>query len=152
MPFKILGSFTKLLVLSLAIGIIVGAFSSFVYKKVRLLTHQTIMECTIVFCFGYLSYCFAELLHASGIISLLTCGILMGHYTWHNLSPQAKHVTSVSFQVIGYAVEAFVFGYLGLTYFAYESFDWSKELIIIELVVVCVGRFVATISLIKFLE
>lgn len=87
LPFKILGSFTSLAVLSLIVGILIGALSATLYKKVRLLTEKTVMECTIIFCFAYLAYCLAELINCSGIISLLTCGIMMGHYTWHNLSP-----------------------------------------------------------------
>jgi NhaP-type Na+/H+ or K+/H+ antiporter len=73
----------------------------------------------MVFVFGYLSYCVTELFHFSGIISLLTCSIFMAKYTWYNLSPQAKTATSIAFQVVGYAVEAFVFGYLGITFFDY---------------------------------
>lgn len=93
--------------------------------KIRLLSHNTILECNLVFCFGYLSYSIAELIHCSGIIALLVSGILMAHYTWYNLTTQSKQATSVVFQVIGYAIEAFVFGYLGLTFFSYNDYDWS---------------------------
>jgi len=54
--------------------------------------------------------------------------------------------------VAGYAVEAFVFGYLGLTFFSYMQFDWSWELFIAECIIVISGRFMGTIGLIKFLE
>jgi NhaP-type Na+/H+ or K+/H+ antiporter len=79
----------------------------------------------MIFCFAYIAYSLAELFHYSGIISLLTSGILMAHYTWYNLSPQSKQVTSITFSIIGYGVEAFVFGYLGLTFFAYMEYEWS---------------------------
>ena len=61
-------------------------------------------------------------------------------------------MTSVAFSIIGYAFEAFVFGYLGLTFFSYANYAWSLELILAEIVVVLVGRFVATIGLIKLFE
>jgi len=61
-------------------------------------------------------------------------------------------VTSIAFNVIGYAVEAFVFGYLGLTIFSYAEFEWSWELFIAELIIVISGRFIGTIGIIKFLE
>jgi len=54
--------------------------------------------------------------------------------------------------MIGYAAEAFVFGYLGLTFFSYVSYEWSWQLFIGEVLVVLVGRFSGTIGLIKFLE
>jgi hypothetical protein len=54
--------------------------------------------------------------------------------------------------VIGYAVEAFVFGYLGITFFSYMEYDWSWQLFISELIIVISGRFIGTIGIVKFLE
>ena len=84
---KILGSFLKLSSLSILVGIVVGLLSAMFFAKFRLFTHNTIVECNMVFCFGYLAYLTSELIHCSGIIAMLTCGILMAHYTWYNLSP-----------------------------------------------------------------
>ena len=111
-----------------------------------------VMECVILFGFAYVSYCLSEIVECSGIISLLTCGVIMGHYTWYNLSPQSKQISCVTFSILGYAVEAFVFAYIGLTFFSYMDFAWSLELIIIEIVVVFIGRFTATIGIIKIFE
>jgi len=61
-------------------------------------------------------------------------------------------VTSITFNVVGYAVEAFVFGYLGLAFFSYSSFEWSLQLCIAELIIVVAGRFIGTIGIIKVLE
>jgi NhaP-type Na+/H+ or K+/H+ antiporter len=85
-PFKILGSFVSLSFFSILTGFIMGLVSAAVFKSCRFLTHNAVIECNMVFCFGYLSYGIAEFIHCSGIISLLTCGILMAHYTWYNLS------------------------------------------------------------------
>ena len=81
----------------------------------RFLTVQSIRETLFIFGFGYISYTAGELLSLSGIISLLTSGIVMAHYAWYNLSPQGKHVSGVAFSVIGYGFEAFVFSYLALS-------------------------------------
>jgi NhaP-type Na+/H+ or K+/H+ antiporter len=96
-PFKIFGSFISLAFFSIVAGVVFGMLSAFVLKNCRFLTVNPIIECNFIFCFGYLSYAVAELFHFSGIISLLTCGILMAHYSWYNLSNQAKQVTAVSF-------------------------------------------------------
>ena len=96
-PFKILGSFLYLTFFSVLVGAIVGSLSSLIFKRFRVLTHSAIIECALVFCFGYLSYVVSELLELSGIMSLLVCGIFIGQFTWYNLSPQAKHTTSVTF-------------------------------------------------------
>lgn len=151
-PFKIIASFLNLSISSILVGIVTGIVSSIVTKNFRFLTVKPVVECTLIFCFGYLSYCIAELFHCSGIISLLACSILMAKYSWYNLSPQSKQVTSIAFNVIGYAVEAFVFGYLGLTFFSYVSYEWSWQLFIAELIIVIVGRFMGTIGIIKLFE
>ena len=87
MPFKIFGRFVELTVVSVAVGVVIGFLSALSYKKIRIITMNPIMECVILFCFAYISYCLSEVLECSGIISLLTCGVIMGHYTWYNLSP-----------------------------------------------------------------
>tara|TARA_B110000305_G_C18903210_1_gene387298 strand:+ start:120 stop:398 length:279 start_codon:yes stop_codon:yes gene_type:complete len=56
------------------------------------------------------------------------------------------------FQFLGESTEAFVFAYLGLTFFSYAEYKWSPELFVVELVVIVFGRFLATIVLVKFVE
>jgi NhaP-type Na+/H+ or K+/H+ antiporter len=99
-----------------------GLLSAYIFKRFRVLAQSTIVECTLIFCFGFISYMTSELLSLSGILTLLTTGILMAHYTWYNLSPQGKSSSSVALQVISYIVEGFVFAYIGLNYFSYTSF------------------------------
>ncbi len=54
--------------------------------------------------------------------------------------------------MIAYAVEAFVFGYLGITFFSYIQLDWSWQLFIGMLIICCAGRFIGTIGIIKLCE
>ena len=67
----------------------------------------------------------------------------MAHYTWYNLSPQGKHVTSVTFATFGYAAEAFVFSFVGLALMFYTSYPFSWKLILAEFFIVIVGRYAA---------
>jgi len=102
-----------------------------------------------------MSYTVGEIVHMSGIISLLTSGIVMAHYAWYNLSPQGKHVSGIAFSVIGYGFEAFVFAYLGLTFFSYadlKSNVWSWSFILVELVNVIISRFLGTVCLLYFIK
>ena len=86
-PFSIIGSFLNLSFYSILTGILMGLLCAFVTKHFRFLTVKPVVECTLIFCFGYLSYCVAELFHYSGIIALLASSILMAKYAWYNLSP-----------------------------------------------------------------
>ena len=86
-PVLIVYSFIRLSFWSLFAGIFLGLLSALVTKQFRFLTVKPTIECCLIFCFGYLSYCVAELFHFSGIISLLASGIVMAKYSWYNLSP-----------------------------------------------------------------
>ena len=134
------------------VGIIFAILSSLLLKKVRALTKTPVSECAMIFSFAYVAYVFAELWHLSGIITLLTCSVMMANYSWFNLSPQGKQSSVVIFKFIGFLAECFVFSYLGLTFFSYKSFEWSSELIMVEMVVIMLGRGMGTFGLISMLK
>lgn len=72
---------------SIMCGVITAVISSLLLKKVRALTKTPVVECAMIFSIAYVSYVLAELWHLSGIITLLTCSVMMANYTWYNLSP-----------------------------------------------------------------
>jgi len=82
---------------SLSIGLLTGLVASYIFKKMRFLTVSAIKEVLLTFCFGYVSYALGEMAHMSGIICLLTQGVIFAHYGWFNLSPQGKIFSSGSF-------------------------------------------------------
>ena len=86
-PFIIAGNFILLWIESAGIGLLGGIISSFLFKWCRFLTHSPISETLVLLILALITYYIAELIGVSEIISLLTCGITMAHYTWYNLSP-----------------------------------------------------------------
>ena len=49
-------------------------------------------------------------------------------------------------------MQAFIFSYLGVSYFSFHANDWSWHLIAVELGIVIVGRFGGTLGLIGLLR
>jgi NhaP-type Na+/H+ or K+/H+ antiporter len=145
--FKIGLEFVKLALSSVGCGLVASFACALFLKHMRFLTHSPVHETLFVFCFGYLGYMFSELFELSGIITLLTSGVLMAHYAWYNLSPQSKQTTSLAFGAIGFGAEAFVFAYLGLSFFSYTTYEWSWQFFVAEFLVVIVGRFLGIIGL-----
>jgi NhaP-type Na+/H+ or K+/H+ antiporter len=117
--------FTVLGFNSLMIGIVFAILSAYILKKFRVFSKNPVSEVMMIFCIGYLAYVTSEISKNSGIITLLTVGIVMGHYTWFNLSPMGKQASYTVFEFLGYIMEAFVFGYLGLTFFSYAQYEFS---------------------------
>jgi len=97
LPFAILLQFVILGLGSLGIGLLCGLVASYLFKRMRFLTVSAIKEVLLTFCFGYLAYAFGEMAGMSGIICLLTTGVVFAHYGWFNLSPQGKHLSSATF-------------------------------------------------------
>jgi len=86
--FELFGAFVSHLLASIGIGFTMGCISSLIFKVFRSLSHSPITETLLLFVMALLTYYVCESISiSSGIISLLTCGITMGHYTWYNLSP-----------------------------------------------------------------
>lgn len=120
--------YLKLSFNSLAIGILYAVITSLILKNFRSISKEATSECILVFCFGYICYMTAEILKLSGVIALLSCGVVMGHYVWYNLSPQGKHGSPFVFNFMGEAVHGLIFAYLGLTLFSFSDYKWSLQL------------------------
>lgn len=93
-----MGDFLKLFFMSIFVGVLFGFAAGYLTKRLRFIAKASaILESFILICFAMCSYFIAEIQQYSGIVTLLTTAIIMAHYAWHNLSPQGKHVTSVTF-------------------------------------------------------
>ena len=97
--------------------------------------------------FAYLSYILSEELELSPIIALLFNGIFNSHYSFYNLSFQAREESSILSRVLSALAEAFVFVYLGLTAVHYFQVAFSWSFMFFELCVVMCGRFVSVFGI-----
>lgn len=93
----ILWNFITLCILSVLIGVLSGFLLTFLLKKFRFVSHSAIHETFLLITWAFITFFMSELLGQSEITSLVSCAIVYGHYTWYNLSPQGKHVTSITF-------------------------------------------------------
>ena len=125
------------------------------FKYFRFLCHSAITETILLLLIGMICYFISESLKFSGIISLLASGITMAHYTWYNLSPQGKTISSVTFSILGSIAESFVFAYIGLCVFTYTTgpeevtdsdYYWSVSFIGWMTLIVIVGRVCAVFT------
>lgn len=91
-PLIILIQFVVLGLILLIIGLFFGLLTSFVFKHLPFLTTNAVTETFLLFAISMISYFVADMteifhIKMSGIISLLTCGIIQSHYTYWNMSP-----------------------------------------------------------------
>jgi NhaP-type Na+/H+ or K+/H+ antiporter len=55
--------------------------------------HSTDREVAIMILMAYLSYMLSMLLDLSGILTVFFSGIVMSHYTWHNVTESSRITT-----------------------------------------------------------
>lgn len=63
-----------------------------------------------------------------------------------------QHASYVIFTFVSFVAEAFVFIYLGISFFSFSNQKWCPKLIIIEVFVIMIGRFISVIGLLTFLK
>lgn len=121
---EVLGEFVYLYLSSTLMGIAVGLVSAYVIKKLYFGRHSTDREIAIMILMAYFSYMIAELLYLSGILTVFFCGIVMSHYTWHNVTESSKITTRHTFATLSFIAETFIFLYVGMD--ALDIDKWKR--------------------------
>uniref|UniRef100_A0A3B4AIY6 Sodium/hydrogen exchanger n=1 Tax=Periophthalmus magnuspinnatus TaxID=409849 RepID=A0A3B4AIY6_9GOBI len=101
---------------------LLGAFTS------RFTSHTRVIEPLFVFLYSYMAYLSAEVFHLSGIMSLISCGVIMRPYMWSSVS------------------ETLIFIFLGVsTVVGPHSWNWT--FVIVTVFLCLVSRVLGVIGL-----
>lgn len=76
---------------------------------------------------AYLSYILAELFYLSGILTVFFCGIVMSHYTWHNVTESSRVTTKHAFATLSFIAEIFIFLYVGMDALDIEKWKFVAD-------------------------
>lgn len=110
----LLWTFLYLFLTSTILGVFVGLLSALIIKKLYIGRHSTHREIALMMLMAYLSYMIAELMDLSGILTVFFCGVVMSHYTWHNLSRHSRTTATHAFATLSFISETFIFLYVGM--------------------------------------
>ncbi|KAL3626150.1 Sodium/hydrogen exchanger 2 [Castilleja foliolosa] len=145
--FQLVGNFIYLFISSTVLGVVTGLLSAYVIKKLYFGRHSTDREVAIMILMAYLSYMLAELFYLSGILTVFFCGIVMSHYTWHNVTENSRVTTKHTFATLSFVAEIFIFLYVGMD--ALDIDKWrvvSSSAALLGLVLVGRAAFVFPLS------
>ncbi|KAG0616148.1 hypothetical protein M758_5G093600 [Ceratodon purpureus] len=121
------GSFLYLFFSSTILGIVSGLISAYIIKTMYFGRHSTDREIAIMILMAYLSYILAELFYLSGILSVFFCGIVMSHYTWHNVTENSRTTTKHAFATMSFIAETFIFLYVGMDALDIDKWKMTKS-------------------------
>ncbi|KAK8634170.1 hypothetical protein V6N13_014999 [Hibiscus sabdariffa] len=121
------GKFLYLFLASTVLGVVVGLFSAYIIKKLYFGRHSTDREFALMMLMAYLSYIMAELFYLSGILTVFFCGIVMSHYTWHNVTESSRVTTKHAFATLSFVAETFIFLYVGMDALDIEKWRFVND-------------------------
>ncbi|CAI0466647.1 unnamed protein product [Linum tenue] len=134
---------------------VVGLLSAYTIKTLYFGRHSTDREVAIMILMAYLSYMLAELFSLSAILTVFFCGIVMSHYTWHNVTQSSRVTTKHAFATLSFVAEIFIFLYVGMDALDIEKWKFvshspgtsiSTSSILLGLVMVGRAAFVFPLS------
>ncbi|NWS84393.1 SL9A8 protein, partial [Toxostoma redivivum] len=127
-----LGYFLKMFFGSAALGTLTGLISALIsFLNFGDIYHIDLrktpsLEFGMMIIFAYLPYGLAEGISLSGIMAILFSGIVMSHYTHHNLSPVTQILMQQTLRTVAFMCETCVFAFLGLSIFSFpHKFEMS---------------------------
>ncbi|KAE8010106.1 hypothetical protein FH972_006499 [Carpinus fangiana] len=106
---------------------VTGLVSAYIIKKLYFGRHSTDREVALMILMAYLSYMLAELFYLSGILTVFFCGIVMSHYTWHNVTESSRITTKHSFATLSFVAEIFIFLYVGMDALDIEKWRFASN-------------------------
>ncbi|KAK6915491.1 Cation/H+ exchanger [Dillenia turbinata] len=124
---KFFGNFLQLFLTSTLLGVLVGLLSAYIIKRLYIGRHSTDREVAVMMLMAYLSYMLAELFYLSGILTVFFCGIVMSHYTWHNVTESSRVTTKHAFATLSFVAEIFIFLYVGMDALDIEKWRFVSD-------------------------
>ncbi|XP_035034471.1 sodium/hydrogen exchanger 6 isoform X1 [Hippoglossus stenolepis] len=124
---------------SFALGVATGVMTALVTKFTKLRDFP-LLETALFFLMSWSTFLLAEACGFTGVVAVLFCGITQAHYTYNNLSPDSQDRTKQLFELLNFLAENFIFSYMGLTLFSFQSHVFNPLFIIGAFVAVFLGR------------
>mmetsp|Transcript_30242 Transcript_30242/g.73553 ORF Transcript_30242/g.73553 Transcript_30242/m.73553 type:complete len:752 (-) Transcript_30242:169-2424(-) len=110
---------------SLVLGCVGGMTAAFIFKQIEM-RHNRLVEISVYVLLMYVPFLFAEILHLSGIVTILFTGITANRYVVPNLSNITKVNADMIFRLGAHLAETSIFLELGLSVFGMIGhWNWS---------------------------
>uniref|UniRef100_A0A6Q2YWY5 Sodium/hydrogen exchanger n=1 Tax=Esox lucius TaxID=8010 RepID=A0A6Q2YWY5_ESOLU len=119
---------------SFALGVATGVMT---FTKLR---DFPLLETALFFLMSWSTFLLAEACEMTGVVAVLFCGMTQAHYTYNNLSPDSQNRTKQLFELLNFLAENFIFSYMGLTLFTFQSHVFNPMFIIGSFISIFLGR------------
>ncbi|XP_043202924.1 sodium/hydrogen exchanger 7-like isoform X3 [Amphibalanus amphitrite] len=136
---KAIGLFFYVFCSSFLLGSVMGCATALLTKFTHIRDFP-LLESSLFLLMSYSSFLIAEAADLTGIVAVLFCGICQAHYTYNNLSDEARVRTKDFFELINFLTENFIFSYIGVSLFTFPKHQWDFAFIGCAFISLFVGR------------
>jgi monovalent cation/hydrogen antiporter len=126
-------------------GIAVGVVVAVVLGQVRRRVRDPVYDTTISFLAPFAAYLPAEHIHGSGVIAVVTAGLILGQKAPVWQSAASRIAERTNWRTVQFVLENAVFLLIGLQARQIVDGAWSSHLDHVRLVVTCVAVFLAVL-------
>lgn len=130
-------------------GIAVGFFFGLLSVVLtRWKGHIKVTEPLVVILIAYLSYMMAELVWFSGIVSLITCGLIQQAYVRYNISEKSYTTITNVVKILASISEIIIFFFLGRACII-QQHVWDNGFVTFAILFVLICRFISRYTITK---
>ncbi|XP_077987317.1 sodium/hydrogen exchanger 6-like [Glandiceps talaboti] len=134
-----IGSFVGIFLGSFLIGGIIGCINAILTKFTKIQDFP-LLETGLFCLLSYSAFLLSEAIGLTGIVAMLFCGMTQAHYTYNNLSEESQRRTKELFEVLNFLSENFIFSYMGVAMFTFQSHQWHVDFIAAAFLAIGVAR------------
>ncbi|MEU7768149.1 Na+/H+ antiporter [Nocardia sp. NPDC049190] len=109
-------------------GAVVGIVVAYLLAMLRRRLTDPVLDTTLSFLAPFVAYLPAEGIHASGVIAVVTCGMILGHNAQAWQSAASRTAERINWRTIQFILESVVFVVIGLQMRAILEGAWSSGL------------------------
>ncbi|CAM3973516.1 Na+/H+ antiporter [Smaragdicoccus niigatensis] len=126
-------------------GALIGAAIAMLIVPIRRRISDPVIDTALSFLAPFIAYLPAEKVHASGVISVVTCGLILGHGAPVWQSAASRIAERTNWRTVEFILESTVFLIIGLQVRSIVDAAWNSGLPHNELLIACVGTLLAVI-------
>jgi monovalent cation:H+ antiporter, CPA1 family len=133
-------------------GAIIGAVLGLTFSRITALVDDHLIEITLTTILTYLTYITAEYFEVSGVIAVITAGLMVGNYgTKIGMSPTTRVSVKDFWDYIAFLINSIVFFIIGLEVGIVHLFT-NFHYIMLAIVAVLIGRSISILFLTQFIN
>jgi Na+/H+ antiporter len=137
-PIAVVGDFVLAVVVGVAFGFAVG----YALTAIRRMLHAPVLDTSLSLVTPFVAFIPAQLLHGSGVLSVVIAGLIVGQSAPVVQSARARIAETLNWRTIRFLLENSVFLFIGLNLYGILRGVTTSGLGVLQTILICVGTLV----------